>query len=68
MLEGQFPSNLLAWQQRCAQAGAHDRMVVDKHDAKCHFPSKGSVAARTLPSTVISPPTSSTRARSPFSP
>jgi len=23
VLEGQFPSNLLAWQQRCAQAGAH---------------------------------------------
>ncbi|TBV74749.1 aminotransferase class V-fold PLP-dependent enzyme [Pseudoxanthomonas winnipegensis] len=23
VLDGQFPSNLLAWQQRCAQAGAH---------------------------------------------
>ena len=51
-----------------AQAGADDRMVVDKHDAKCHFSSTGRVAARTLPSTVSSPPASSTRARRPCSP
>ncbi|MEO8743101.1 MAG: aminotransferase class V-fold PLP-dependent enzyme [Lysobacteraceae bacterium] len=32
VLEGQFPSNLLAWQQRCAQAGA--RLVIVRRDAQ----------------------------------
>lgn len=32
VLEGQFPSNLLAWQQRCAQTGA--RLVIARRDAR----------------------------------
>lgn len=32
VLEGQFPSNLLAWQQRCAQVGA--RLVTVRRDAQ----------------------------------